>query len=453
MEPFRLHIYACDQQKAEGAPSCSANGSGKTIDALRREIARQGLGADVQVTTCGSLGLCTRGPNMVVYPDGTWYSSVRPEDVEELVREHFGAGRPVERLLSGEQPAVRAEIEGNKKKMLAAIAAREAAGALPEDLHQAANGFRASRVLLTAVELDVFTTVGDGADAETVAGSLGTDPRATETLLNALVALEVLEKSAGTFRNTPVAARYLAAGGEHDSRAALTHTVHLWSRWSTLTECVRRGTALSLDERDDPEEEWTEAFIAAMHKNASVRAPQVVRTIGLEGVHRVLDLGGGSGAYSIAFAQTGEDVTADVFDLESVVPITRRHIEEAGLTGRVNTRVGDLLEDSYGSGYDLVFISAICHMLSPDENRAMLAKALDALESGGRVVIQDFILKPDKTDPKSGALFALNMLVGTRAGSAYSGQEYAGWLRDVGFENPREMGLPAPTDLVVATKP
>ncbi len=452
MEPFRLHVYACDQKKAEGAPSCSANGSAETIEALRREIARQGLAAEVQVTACGSLGLCTRGPNMVVYPEGVWYSGVEPGDVEELVREHFGNGRPVQRLSSGDEPAVRAEIDDNKEKRLAALGARERAGALPDDLHAAVNGFRESRALLTAVELDVFSKVGKGADAATVAAAIGTDPRATEALLNALVALGVLAKRDGSFSNTPVAARYLAAGGEHDSRAALMHTVHLWPRWTTLTECVRQGTSVSRGERRDPED-WTEAFIAAMHKNAAVRAPQVVRTIGLEGVGRVLDLGGGSGAYSIAFAQAGEDVHAEVLDLESVVPITRRHIEEAGLTERVGTRVGDLRDDTYGSGYDLVFISAICHMLSPGENRKMLAKAFAALEPSGRVVIQDFILRPDKTGPRTGALFALNMLVGTEGGSAYSEEEYASWLRDVGFEETRKVGLPGPTDLVIARRP
>ncbi len=452
MEPFRFHVYACDQKKAEGAPSCSANGSAKTIQALRREIARRGLGADVQVTTCGSLGLCTRGPNLVVYPEGTWYSGVTPEDVEELVREHFEGGRLVERMMSGDEPAVRAEIDGNRKKMLAALQARDAAGALPDDLHQVVNGFRESRILLTAIELDVFSTVGEGSNAEAVASALGTDPRATEALLNALVAMGTLEKRGGTFSNTQVASRYLAVGGEHDSRAALMHTVHLWPRWSTLTECVTEGTSVSRNGSRDPDDGWTEAFIAAMHKNASVRAPQVVGAIGLEGVRRVLDLGGGSGAYSIAFAEAGEDVSADVLDLAGVVPITRRHIDAAGLVDRVHARVGDLRDDTYGSGYDLVFISAICHMNSPDENRAMLEKAFAALEPSGRVVIQDFILNPDKTGPKTGALFALNMLVGTRAGSSYSEEEYGGWLRETGFEEPRKVRLSGPTDLVIARR-
>jgi (2Fe-2S) ferredoxin/SAM-dependent methyltransferase len=453
MEPFRLHIYACDQKKAEGAPSCSANGSGLTIEALRREIAKQGLAADVQVTTCGSLGLCTRGPNMVVYPEGVWYSGVHPGDVEEIVREHLVGGRVVGRLLSGDGPAVREEIDGNRRRMLASLKARDQAGMLPDDLQQTVNGFRESRVLLTAIELDVFSALGTGARAEAVAHKLGTDSRATESLLNALVAIGVLEKEKGVFANGPVARRHFVAGAEHDARAAIMHTVHLWPRWSTLSECVRTGTSVTRGWQDERPDEWTEAFIAAMHRNAAVRAPQVVQAVGLDGVRRVLDLGGGSGAYSIALARAGDGVAAEVLDLASVLPITRRHIDEAGLTGRVTTRVGDLHDETYGSGYDLVFISAICHMNSPEENRAMLATAYSALAAGGRVVIQDFILNADKTGPKTGALFALNMLVGTRAGSSYSEEEYGVWLADVGFQNVRRVHLPGPTDLVIAQRP
>jgi hypothetical protein len=92
-------------------------------------------------------------------------------------------------------------------------------------------------------------------------------------------------------------------------------------------------------------------------------------------------------------------------------------------------------------------------MNSPDENRALFRKAFKALAPSGRVVIQDFVLNPDKTGPKTGALFALNMLVGTRAGSAYSGEEYVGWLREAGFVDARRVPLSGPTDLVIARRP
>ncbi len=129
MEPFRYHVYACDQRKPDGAPCCSARGSLAVIDALRREVAAQGLIDVVQVTTCGSLGLCERGPNLVVYPDGTWYSGVQVADVPELVREHLKNGRPVERLANRDAVALKKEILENKAKALAALKAAQAAGA------------------------------------------------------------------------------------------------------------------------------------------------------------------------------------------------------------------------------------------------------------------------------------------------------------------------------------
>src|SRR5512140_416966 len=110
MQPYKYHVFACDQQKPEGVPGCNARGSAKTIDALRREIVTQGLGDVVQLTTCGSIGLCERGPNLVVYPEGVWYSGVTPNDVPELVQSHFKDGKPLERLANRTEEGVKAEI-------------------------------------------------------------------------------------------------------------------------------------------------------------------------------------------------------------------------------------------------------------------------------------------------------------------------------------------------------
>lgn len=452
MEPFRYHVYICDQKKPEGVPCCSARGSATTIEALRREIAASRLDGTVQVTVCGSLGLCERGPNMVVYPEGVWYSGVTTEDIPEIVGEHFRQGRVVARLANRDGSALRSEIDENKKKMRAALEAKDAAGMLPDDLQQTIRGFQESRVVLTAIELDVFTATGQGSKASAVAAKLGTDARATESLLNALVAMELLTKRDGVYSNTAVTSRYFVDGSPDDARDALTHTVHLWPRWSTLTDCVREGTSVTYEEMADRGDEWTKAFISAMHRNASLRAPLVVQAVGVDGVERVLDVGGGSGAYSIAFARARESLHAEVFDLSSVVPIARGHIEEAGLSERVETRVGDFRTDEFGAGYDLVFLSAICHMNGPEENKALLRKSFEALAPSGRVVIQDFILDADKTSPKFAALFALNMLVGTRAGSSYSENEYAAWLKDAGFREIRRIDLPAPTGLIVGRR-
>ena len=127
MEPFRYHVFVCDQHKPNGAPCCAQHGADKLIDALRREIATHSLEDDIQVTACGSLGLCEHGPNMIVYPEGYWYSGVNPADVPELVESHFLRDHPLERLLRTDMASTRAEILRAREKMRAAWHAELAA--------------------------------------------------------------------------------------------------------------------------------------------------------------------------------------------------------------------------------------------------------------------------------------------------------------------------------------
>lgn len=322
-------------------------------------------------------------------------------------------------------------------------------GALPDALHQTIRGFQESRAILTAIELDLFSAVGRGATAKEVGATIGGDARATEMLLNALVAIGLLDKRADTFSNSSTAMEYLAAGGPHDSRMALMHTVHLWETWSRLTDAVRAGTAPPKPAAWEAGPARTEAFIAAMHKNASERAALVVRASGHANPRRMLDIGGGSGAYAIAFAQAYPDLQVEILDVPSVTAIAERHIAAAHLQDRVRTREGDMNTSALGRDYDVILLSAICHMLSPDANRALLARCCAAMRSGGRLVIQDFLLDEAKTSPKAGALFALNMLVGTAAGSAYSRQEYTSWLTEAGFARVEHVSLPGPTGLMI----
>jgi (2Fe-2S) ferredoxin/ubiquinone/menaquinone biosynthesis C-methylase UbiE len=447
MEPFQYHVYVCDQEKPEGVPCCTERGSRGMIEELRREIVAQGLANDVQITTCGSLGLCERGPNLVVYPEGVWYSGVRAEDVREIVDSHFRQGRPVSRLINADRAALATEVCANRDRHLASVRARDAAGVMPDELAQSIRGFQESRVILTALELDLFTAIQSGATAAQAAATAGTEARATEMLLHALASLDLVRKEGAVFRNSPVAARFLAAGSPDSARMAMLHTVGLWHRWSGLTECVRTGTAAP----DERSMESTEAFIAAMHSNARQRAAQLAQAAAA-GANRMLDVGGGSGAYAIAFAQANAKLRVEVFDQPAVLAIAKRHIREAGLEERISTRVGDLRTDEFGGGYDLVLISAICHMLGVEENRNLLARAYRALVEGGRVAIQDFLLRADKTGPRAGALFSLNMLVNTQGGASYSEEEYTGWLREAGFGEVRRVALAGPAGVLIGRR-
>lgn len=109
MEPCRLHVFFCRQQKPGGLTCCAARGAAESLAALQREIVAQGLDDEVQVTTCDSIGMCGRGPNLIVYPEGIWYSGVTPEAAAEIVREHFRDGRPVERLVERDMEKLRRE--------------------------------------------------------------------------------------------------------------------------------------------------------------------------------------------------------------------------------------------------------------------------------------------------------------------------------------------------------
>jgi (2Fe-2S) ferredoxin/predicted O-methyltransferase YrrM len=447
MEPFRIHFFVCTQQKPEGATSCAANGSAAVLDALNREIQVRGLGSDVQITTCGCMGLCEEGPVMVVYPEGAWYRRVQPSDVPEIVTQHLLAGKPVTRLLWDDAAAMKAMSVEHGENFRAAMAAREKAGVLPERLDQMIRGFMPSRCLLTALELDIFTAVGDGANSEQIGARVHANARAVAMLLNALASLGLLAKSGDDYRNTPESARFFVQGSKDNHRNGLLHTANIWHRWSTLTDAVRRGARIPIDGDANPE--WTPNFIAGMQRNARDRAPLVVKALGTESVRRILDLGGGSGAYSIAFAKASPAVKCEILDLPEVVPLTAEYVNRAGVSAQVVLRAGHMLHGNLGSGYDIVMLNAICHMFSEKQNMEIFRRARQALAPGGRLVVQDFILNPDKAGPQQAALFSLNMLVGTEEGAAYNESEYTGWMKAAGLNEVRRIKLPGPADLIV----
>jgi (2Fe-2S) ferredoxin/SAM-dependent methyltransferase len=447
MEPFRFHIFVCTQQKPEGNASCSASGSMAVMKDLDREIQERGIGNDVQLTTCGCLGLCDEGPIMVVYPEGVWYRRVQPSDVPEIVSKHLVNGKPVDRLVWKDASAMKAMSVEHGEKFRAAMAAREKAGVLPERLNEMIRGFMPSRCILSALELDIFTAVGKGASAEEVGAKINATARGTGILLNALAGLGLLSKSGGDYRNTPETARFFVRGSKDNYRDGLMHTADIWHRWGTLTDAVRSGSRIVTGRKRNPE--WTRNFIAGMQNNAKDRAPHVVKALGTRGVRRILDLGGGSGTYSIAFAKASRDVKSEILDLAEVTPFTTEYVSKAGVAAQVSVRSGDMLHDDFDSGYDLIMLNSICHMFSEEQNREMFRRARQALAPNGRLAVQDFILNPDKTGPIHAALFSLNMLISTKEGASYSEPEYTAWMKAAGFAEVHRINLPGPSGLIV----
>ena len=302
-----------------------------------------------------------------------------------------------------------------------------------ESIHVLSRAFQQSRVFLTAFELGIFTALGDeDKSSEEVAVETEADPRAVDRLLNALCVTGAVIKNNGMYRNSKPAAQFLVQG-KPDYQAGMMHAVHLWDSWSRLTESVRNGGPIEQSHLDKRDSEWFEPFIAAMHNRAIKEAPGLVGQIDLSNVEKLLDVGGGSGAYSMAFVKASDRIIATIFDLPNVVKLTRKYIKEAGLEERIHTVPGDYNTDELGKGYDMAFLSAIIHSNSPDQNIALFKKVSSALNRGGRIVVSDFIMNDDRTSPAFGAFFSLNMLVNTGSGDTYTESEIKDWMEQAGM--------------------
>jgi len=292
------------------------------------------------------------------------------------------------------------------------------------------------RVLLTAAELDLFTPLT--ARPQTVAELalvVGADERPLEMVLDALAGLELLEKRENVYTCPPGIANYLSATGEESVLPMLRHHVGIWHRSSRLTEIVRgkhTDGRVGLSDADS-----TKAFIEAMHVRAKVTAKENVAVIGVGSAKHLIDVGGASGSYTIEFLKYSPALRATLFDRPEVVEMARRRLTDEGLIDRVTIVGGDFTAGPLPTGHDLALVSAIIHQNSPEENVALYRKVFDALVPGGRLVIRDHVMSPDKISPTSGAMFAINMLVSTAGGGTYSLDEIRSTLEEAGFSSVR----------------
>jgi cyclopropane fatty-acyl-phospholipid synthase-like methyltransferase len=305
----------------------------------------------------------------------------------------------------------------------------------PNTIREFAASFQKSRILLSGIELDIFTNINEsGTTSNQIANHLHLNERACERLLNALVSLGFLTKQNHLFFNTADSFAFLSKKSS-DYSAGLMHSNHLWNTWSNLTQVVKTGKSAHPAEINERGEEWLFAFIDAMHDRAKKQAPQQLANIDLSDVESILDIGGGSGAYSMEFVSKKPEIAAIVFDLPGVVPITKRFINKEGFSDQIKTHPGDYTTDELPKGFDLVFLSAVIHSNSLEINKALIKKCYNSLNKNGKIVIQDWIMNNDRTQPASGAVFAINMLVGTEAGDCFTDQEATEMLNAAGFKN------------------
>ena len=321
-------------------------------------------------------------------------------------------------------------------------------------IFKTARGFWEARILMTAAELDIFSRLLDAPrTAARVADELASDPRGTEALLDALVALKMLVKKDDAFRVRPGLEKALSSSAPETILPIILHMAHLWESWGRLTEIVREG------KKEEPAKamEWDgdelKSFINAMHSIGRGMAREVVARLDLAGKRNAIDVGGGSGVYTIAMLSKAPKMRATIFDRPDVIAIAREKIAEAGLTDRVTFAEGDFYKDDLPGGHDVALLSAIIHQNGPGQNVELYRKALDALEPGGMIVIRDHVMSDDHTETVEGALFAVNMLVATPEGGVYSFAEIRRDLEQAGFTGAELVHHAEMDSLVTAQKP
>jgi ubiquinone/menaquinone biosynthesis C-methylase UbiE len=297
------------------------------------------------------------------------------------------------------------------------------------ELRKIWGGFRASRVLLTANNYRIFDHLTKPQTPKTISKKLNIDLRATVILLDALTGLGLIKKQKGRYKNAGIASQFLVSGKPYYQGDIIRHADNLWKNWSGLDEVIKTGKPHRVSRN-------LESFILGMHNLASLKAKDTMKMVGLKGVKKALDLGGGPGTYSIEMAKKGVSVT--LFDFPETLEIAKKIVEKERVKD-INFIGGDFVTDDIGKGYDFIFISQIFHAYSANDNLQLLRKCKKALNNSGRIVVQEFYISKDRTHPVQSALFSVNMLIGTEGGRCYSPDEIKSWLLKTGLKNIKEM--------------
>ncbi len=321
-----------------------------------------------------------------------------------------------------------------------------------EDIRELANSFRESRTLLTAFELKIFTVLDKHMmTSEEVAQKINANQRSTDRLMNALCAMGILKKVHGKFYNTDISSRYLVEG-KPEFMGNLYHTNNLWDTWSHLTDSVIKGNSVISNDSKSEKDNWVESFIGAMHYRGVNQGKILAMMIDLTNVKRMLDVGGGSAAFSMEIVKKNPAINAVVLDLPYVIPLTKKYVSESGLSDKFSFLEGDYLTREFEVSYDLILLSAIVHINNYDQNKMLIQKCADALNKNGMIIISDFVMDDDRTKPHHGALFSLNMLVGTENGDTYTEGEMREWFNSAGLSKIERKNTSFGADLMIAIK-
>ena len=303
----------------------------------------------------------------------------------------------------------------------------------PQAIMTEAMNFMKNRVILTASELDLFTELDEKPlTAIEIAERDKLNLKGLTRVLDCLVAFGLVKKEDNRYFNTEKGALFSSRHSE-TILPMLLHFNRLWDNWGSLTDTVKGKAGRRHRVVKGLDKKGREAFIGAMHVIGRTLSKEIADSYDAGRFDCLLDIGGASGTYTMAFLSKYPKMKAVLYDLKEVIPLAKKRLESEGFLHRVALAAGDFYKDELPGGCDLALLSAIIHQNSPEENIELYKKIYRALKPGGALLIRDHIMDESRTNPPPGALFAINMLLNTMGGDTYTFAEVRDTLKKAGF--------------------
>jgi len=337
-----------------------------------------------------------------------------------------------------------------------------AAPLTPDRILQLGLGFWGPKTFLSAVELGVFTELARGpANLETLSKRLGLHPRSARDFLDTLVSLGMLQRNDGQFANTLETDYFLDRAKPSYVGGMLEMTnARLYGFWGKLTEALRTGQQQN-ESKDNP---GASPFDALYRDPASLRmflqgmtgislgtARAIAEKFPWKDYRTFVDVGGAQGALPVQLALAHPHLSGENFDLPVVGPVFDEYVASFGLQKRLRFRAGSFFSDPLPRA-DVLVMGHILHDWDLDQKRQLIAKAYEALPTGGALVIYEALIDDDRRQNAFGLLMSLNMLIETPGGFDYTGADCSGWLKEAGFRQTQVEHLLGPDSMVIGIK-
>lgn len=335
----------------------------------------------------------------------------------------------------------------------------------PTNILQTGLGFWSSKVLLTAVNLELFTLLSDkNLTADEIMQLLQLHPRSIYDFLDSLVALKFLYKEGrgadAIYSNTLETDLFLDKNKQSYVGGMLEMANNrLFGHWNNLEEGLKTGlpqnevkhAGAGVFETLYADEKRLEEFLAAMAGGQAGSFSAIAREFDFSDYYTHCDVGGAGAQLSIQIATHNSHMHSTSFDLAPVAPIAQRNIEASEVGDRVKTAVGNFFTDALPKA-DVITMGNILHDWNLEEKKMLIAKAYAALPAGGALVVIENIIDDARKENAFGLLMSLNMLIETHGGFDYTAADFTGWAREAGFARVRKMHLSGPTSAMVAFK-